>query len=211
MAVLPVIANTWRCSIQGTQTNGGSFVNVVHMRWKGAGTPTSSDITTLDTSLIRLWAGTDYSSGHPWLYQCPSTTKLVQATYLPLDGTGLAYSVAHTNAGAGAGSSLPQECAPVLTLRTNYRGRRYRGRIYFPAPVQAATSADGTLTAAVATATVAQWNGMVAAVTANWEPVVASYGHSITKAGPVSWSPFATTITAATMDVFVDVQRRRKF
>lgn len=210
MALLPTIANTYRVTVQGTQANSGVFANVMHVRWKGAGSPSPSDITTLDTSLIRLWAGTDYSSGHPWLYYCPAGTHLVQATYLPLNGTGLAYTVAHANAGAGAGNMLPAECAPVLTLRTDYRGRRYRGRMFLPAPVVSATSSDGTLTASLITAIIAQWNGMVTAIVANWEPVVASYGHSMTKAGPVSWSPFATPVTSATMDVFVDVQRRRK-
>jgi len=50
-----------------------------------------------------------------------------------------------------------------------------------------------------------------------WKHVVASYGKSLHKDPndkydkiEVTWTPFATEVTAYTMDLVLDVQRRRK-
>jgi hypothetical protein len=145
---------------------------------------------------------------------------MTQISYLTLDDTSLRIDTPVTGAGLGGSSSLPPECAAVLTLRTGKRGRRYRGRIYLPAPgIAGVTNATGTLPSTIISGTTAQWAGMQAAlVSKQWVPVVASYGQSMHKVPnthppqyvPVTWTPFVTAITNATMDANIDVQRRRK-
>lgn len=55
-----------------------------------------------------------------------------------------------TGAGAGdvAGEALPPQTAGVITLRTQFAGRQYRGRAYSPFPGEADNSGGGGLTPA---------------------------------------------------------------
>jgi hypothetical protein len=43
-----------------------------------------------------------------------------------------AYSTLGTGTGSGGGDPLPKQVAGITTLLTAYRGRKYRGRMYFP-------------------------------------------------------------------------------
>jgi len=120
---------------------------------------------------------------------------------------------AHAAVGTdSADNALPAEVAHVLSLRTAYRGRRYRGRLYLPAMTTGTTDVNGNLTGAKITSILAQWNAMVAELAPKqWSIVVASYGKSVHSNGTITtWTPFATDITSATMDSKPDVQRRRK-
>lgn len=217
---LPTIDKVQRCSVRGTNVNGTSWVNVVHMRWLGTGQGTSqNEVDALHAILVRLWSGAAFGTGAPWLSHCKSGTLLNDITYYPLDGTGLGIiKVVNAAATGGTGAQLPPQTAAVLTLNTAFRGRRYRGRIYFPTPLAANCDTNGNWTQALMDSTIAQWTGMQAALPgASWEPVVASYGKSwINDPNDPhdkilsQWTPFATKIDNATMDGKPDVQRRRK-
>jgi hypothetical protein len=145
---------------------------------------------------------------------------LSRVDYTILNGSSLGYSKTATGAGSSGTSALPAQNAAVLTLRTDTRGRRTRGRIYFPAPSSAGTviTPDGHLAATIVQVMVAQAQGMATAAAAvQWKPVVASYGKSLVKDPndkhdkiEVQWTPFATNVTNWTMDTTLDVQRRRK-
>lgn len=212
---LPSITGVVRVSARGTNVAGQQWVNVMHFQHGNPGTSfTNTDLNALDAKLARLYSGTAYTTGQPWLTNCPSTTTLVDFTYYPLDGTSSPTTTPHAAAGASsATTNQPSEVAHVLTLRTGVRGRRYRGRIYLPAVSTASMAgATGNLTTTVVTNFLVQARGLLADLqTIQWFWAVASYGHGTLHGQPQSWTPFATVLTDVTMDAVADVQRRRKF
>jgi hypothetical protein len=208
---LPTIAGTVRCAVTGLTPSAQKWVNVHHMQYAGgASNPGITEITAMDALLFRLYSGTVFAGGSPWLDKCFTGVTVQQIDYTVLDGTSLGYTIVHAGAGIRT-NSLPSETAPVLTLLTGRRGRRYRGRIFFPCPDTTSVGVTGQLTSTVTNAIVAQYAGMTSALAAiQWTPVVASYGHGTTNGVPTTWTPFATPVTATRMDANVDVQRRRK-
>lgn len=216
---LPTIPGTVRCSVRGSAPSGEEWVNVVHCRYAGgASNPGPTEIAALDAKLVRFWSGTAYTSGQAWLTRCRNNWAMADITYYPLDNSSLATVVSHVVAGTDpTTTSSPPEVAPVLTIRTANRGRRYRGRIFLPAPTTALVNADGTLQAGVITQTVNQMIGLQADLaTIQWALGVASYGvgqstNPVTKVvTSTTWSPFFTPATTFSMDPKFDVQRRRK-
>jgi hypothetical protein len=213
---LPSIPGVVRAAVRGTVATGQQWTNVHHFRYAGgASSPGTVELDGLDVELFRFYSGTNYTSpagAAAWLTSgCASSTTMTQIDYTVLDGAALMYTKSHAVTGAGAGNALPAECAPVLTLRTDRRGRRYRGRIYLPAPVVSGTDASGRLTSSMTTGAMSQYLGMKAALVAKqWAPVVASYGKGTLNGVPTTWAPFATDVLTVTMDPQVDVQRRRK-
>lgn len=208
---LPTIAGTVRAVVKGTTPQGIPWSNIWHWRYSGgASNPGLNEVTNLDPIFLRMYTGTAYTGGTAYMLNVGNGWKLVEIDYLPLDGSSTGWTFPHpltTVTGAGT----PAEICCVLTTTTGLRGRRYRGRVYLPAPTQANLNTDGTLQSSLPTSTVAQFNGMLAAAAAiQWKPVVASYGHGSYQGNPTTWTPFATDITGCRMDQFADVQRRRK-
>lgn len=202
---LPVIPGTVRCAVTGTVPSGQAFTNVWHARYAGgASTAGSSDIVNLDTLLSRMYSGTAFTSGSAWLPACTSGVTVNGITYTPLNATAIPTVIAKAFAGTATGNSSPSEVAMVLTLRTAVRGRSYRGRIYLPCPAVSQLQTNGNLGAASAALIVAQLAGVMAAlggasVAPFWEIGVASYKLS-------HFEP----LSAGTMNVIPDVQKRRK-
>jgi hypothetical protein len=211
---LPIIAGTTRATWRGTNNAGQQWANVMHFRFlAGPGNPSTSDLAALDAKILRLYTGAAYTTGVPWLTNVPSNTALIDATYYILNGTSVPFIQLHTQTGAASpAANLPPEIAHCLTLRTDTRGRRYRGRIYLPAVASTAISGtSGTVTGTVTANFLTQATGMrLDLATINWEWVVASYGLGSANGLPQTWAPFATTITTLSMDGVPDVQRRRK-
>lgn len=217
MIPLPTITNVLRAAVRGLTATGQPWVNVIHFRYTG--TPSAgwvTEINALDPILFKFYGGPIYTGGYFILQQMGSNSSIQDITYTPLDGTTVSTVKPHIQAGSVApGVGAPSEVAAVLTLRTDHRGRRYRGRIYLITNVASNYGADGNLIATYVNNVITQWNGMASAmVSANWKPVVASYGNYRgvpDKHGVVTtWTPFATDVTSVTMDVRPDVQRRRK-
>lgn len=182
----------------------------------GASSPGTTEIAALDAILVRLYTGTAMGTGTAYLPNCTTSVTLIQIDYVVLDGTSMGSAIPHAATG-GAGTSCPSECAPVLTLLTGKRGRRYRGRIYYPCPNTSSIDSGGSITTGLRNSTQNQYIGMIPLLSAiQWTPVVASYGvgqHTdpITKTVTrTTWTPFATPITTARMDLLMDVQRSRK-
>jgi len=218
---LPIIGGVVRAACIGVVQGGGPWVNVQHWMYAdGASSPGTTEITALHALLTRLYYGTAFGAGAPWFNACASGTSMSRVDYTVLNGTSLGLTLAAVGNGSGGATTTPAEVAAVLTLRTNTRGRRYRGRIYLPAPGSSATNitSDGKLSATILTAVVTQAQGLrTAAAAIQWKPVVASYGKSLINdpADPhdkieVTWTPFATEVTTYTLDAVLDVQRRRK-
>lgn len=216
---LPTIAGTVRCAVQGLATSGRKWTNVHHMRYSGgASSPGTVELDALDVELFRFYSGTAYTSGQAVMAACPAAVTITQIDYTVLDGMSLIYSKAHAVAGGGGASSLPSEVSMAVTLRTNIRGRRNRGRIYLPPMTPSNIGANGNWSSTLTTFIVNQYLGMMGALTPKqWAPVVASYGHSLINdpSDPhdkieVNWTPYATNIVTPTIDAKPDVQRRRK-
>lgn len=53
-------------------------------------------------------------------------------------------TIANTGLGVVAGDILPRQVRGIITLRTFFAGRRYRGRVYVPFPAEASSLSDGT-------------------------------------------------------------------
>lgn len=211
---LPTIAGVTRVTFRGSNVAGQQWANVMHFKYTGgAGYGGLTERTQLDAKLIRLYSGTAYSTGVPWLTHCTADTKLIDCTMYPLDGTSGPTTFSHTNPGtAPASTNQAAEVAHVLTLRTGTRGRRYRGRIYLPAvSTTFMTGASGGLLSTANANFLVQARGLLADLPAGgWEWHVASYGHGTDGNVATSWSPFSTLIAELTMDAIPDVQRRRK-
>lgn len=209
---LPIIAGTVRVSVTGTVNGIAPWANVVHLRYAaGASAPAGVEIAAAHAIFQRLYGGTAYGAGFPWLQGCRTDTTATTFNYTPLDGASVTTSFSPNLAGTNSTAAAPSEVALVLSLHTAHRGKRYRGRVFLPAQVTTSFAANGSLLPGAATQLLTQVNGVQTALqAAQWSIVVASYGYSLTKAGPVTWTPFATDVTTFTMDTTPDVQRRRK-
>ncbi len=197
---LPVISNTVRAAVSGLQGNGKPWTNVWHIQWTGAGSPSPTNITTMDGIFDDFYAGPAAGGGNYWCSRMCLGGSLQQIVYTLLDGTSPSITVSHVLAATGGAGCAPGEVAAVLTLRSATRGRSYRGRVYLPGVDKALLNNDGTFTAAlVANATLQAAAVNAALVAATWRIVVASYRLQL-----------ATPVTQFTMNGQADVQRRRK-
>jgi len=198
---LPTIPGVARCTFRGLMPSGKQWSNVLHCRYAaGASTPGTTELTNLDALLVRLWSGAAFGAGAGWLTNCPTAVTLIDAQYYVLFGGAPPLVITHAAAGSGAGTACPSEVACVMTIRTNTRGRSYRGRTYLPAPNTALIASGGVIAAAPITAALAQWNGCQTALNAiQWSIGVASYLHST-----------FNDSTSFTMDTRFDVIRHRK-
>lgn len=208
---LPQIAGVVRCAVRGLTSNNTEWVNVHHMQYAGgASQPGSTEVANLDPILLRFYTGAAIGAGTAWSTKMVNTASIEQIDYTLLDGTSIGWTYSHHTMGAVAGG-LPPECAPVLTLLTGKRGRRYRGRVYLPALATNGIDTAGNISSTVMSNTAAQYDGMIPLLAAaQWAPVVASYGVGSYHGVPTTWTPFATPITNSRMDKYMDVQRRRK-
>jgi hypothetical protein len=217
---LPTIAGTVRATFRGTTGTATGWANVLHARYAGgASTPGSTEIAQLHAKLLRLYSGASYTTGAAYLTFCKTTLNLADATYYVLNGIALPQIININVSGTGGTSNqLPNEVSPVLTLRTDTRGRRYRGRIYFPPPLATFCDANGNWTSTFMANIATQYTGLQADLASiQWELGVASYGKSLIDDPndkhdkiEVTWAPFFTKVTSVVMDLKPDVQRRRK-
>lgn len=161
-------------------SSGGSknFCFVFHYRLQ-SGTPQTpaSIITAFDAHpgadiaalLSNDWSGTTYDCR----YMSPATNQY--------------YSVASTQVGGKTGDRLPMDMAVAMLLRSDERGRNYRGGKHFGPIIEADTLKDeltaGALTAWKAVATLLENNLTV--LTSSYKPVVLSQTLSQTRIDPV--------------------------
>src|SRR4029453_13463983 len=164
---LPTIAGVCRVAVSGLTSSNQKWVNVHHLQYAdGASTPGVTEIAAADALLARLYTGTAFASGAAWMTLVASNFSVQQTDWTVLDGTSLGYTFAHAANGSLGTGSLPPECSPVLTLLTGRRGRRFRGRIFLPAPAAFQITTLGVLSAGVPTTISAQYTGMSAALSA---------------------------------------------
>jgi len=116
------IGDVYRIAYVGTW-NGQQVVNVFHFKMKSNVEPVSTAATYLTTALYSLYK-TKVQNTLTW--------NLVQGRKLTIPLQGLDYNLPTPQVGSNAVASQPMTHAVVVSLRTQYAGRRYRGRLYLP-------------------------------------------------------------------------------
>lgn len=135
--------------------------------------------------------------------QTGSDTKITQVAITPLDGTSptvtlLTDGSAKWGGGQSAGDVAPQMCA-IASLKTDTRGRSYRGRVYLPFVAEGA-QANGSLGSGIAVAMTTAWATFIAAAAGDdAHMVVASYKLAE-----------ATDVASVTVESLCATQRRRQ-
>jgi hypothetical protein len=168
---LPVIADTYRVSIDWETHASVRPVNVFHVRASGA---TVSDVAdSIDASFNPAVNGNPFEAMH-------SGQQAFSFTVLPLDGAspGFIHSWTNTPAGGGSGEIIPQG-AVVVSFHTGQRGPRGRGRM-FVGPCRESVVADGVVDNTVQSDTAISFNAWFADMltqTPVITPVIASYRH----------------------------------
>lgn len=116
------------------------------------------------------------------------------AVGLPLSGT------------LAGGLSLPNNCAIVMSKRTAFRGRSFRGRIYHPGLAESQVT-NNALVPATLTSLLTAYNDLVFLAGATYTytmQVVSRYS-----LGEPRITGLATEVTSITSDGVIDSQRRR--
>lgn len=166
MAPLPVIADTFRVTLNWRGDDGREAHNVMHFL-----------APTLDADGV-LSAVTGHMSAAMWDWVAP-TWHIKSLDCTPLDGTTATTTLSGISGskydGQGTGQAIIQ-VAGIVKFLTAERGRSARGRIYIPAVAEGETE-NGIMddVAAVQTAWAAFRTALVAA---DCDLAVASYTHA---------------------------------
>lgn len=168
MSELPVIADTTRVTLN--YAFGGTTLtahNVMHFHNEGTIPELHDSIEASAMAVVgNLFA------------PCCNSWQLLSADYTPLDGASATNTLGFQNtsdfAGQGGSQAIIQ-CAALIKLATNKRGRSFRGRIYLPGVGESAQE-NGILVTGIDTDTTASWVEFLNLMVADERPLmVASY------------------------------------
>lgn len=171
MAPLPTIGNVARCSLEWSLVSGIKPVNVLHL------ITDSEDEDEIATEL-----GSALAANPDCFRLLMENYALNTITVTLLDGhsAGVPVNVAGAGiTGGGGGNIMPAVCA-VLSLHTNQRGPRGRGRLYI-GPMGETDQDAGIVTEAGRVDTVNAWTALESDLLASSIQAsigVASYVHS---------------------------------
>lgn len=198
MAFIPVPGAV---SVEAIFSMAGQTVeNIYH--YQQPGTPGVADLVDLGEAFITEW------TNHQRAY-VPTEVSLINVRVTDLDtanspvvnvGTGLPL------AGTQSGALLPNNVTLTFTKRTQFRGRSYRGRIYFPGLGEPNVT-NNTVSGALVTAIRTGLNSMIMITTTLgvWEMVVVSrYTGGVPRINGIF-----SNVVAFTSDGTVDSMRRR--
>lgn len=180
MAPLPTIANCVRVTLNWNASQGVTPRNVLHIITDSDSGP------AIGLALQEAW------QGNPDCFQTVQSGLTLQSlSILPLDGTAPTYEytmLAPFVVGGGDGDIIPQAAA-VLSIRTNQRGPRGRGRLFL-GPIGENVLEDGLIGASYRASAISSWEGADDDLAAS--PIagsfgVASYAHAEV-GGVSSWS-----------------------
>lgn len=180
MAPLPTIGNCVRVTLNWNTSQGVTPRNVMHII-------TASDSgSDIGEAMQEAW------QANPDCFQTvQSGFTLVSLSILPLDGTAPTFEYtmeAPFIVGGGDGDIIPQAAA-VLSLRSNQRGPRGRGRLFL-GPIGENVLEDGVIGASYRASAISSWEGFdddLAASPIAGSVGVASYAHSDVH-GVATWS-----------------------
>lgn len=189
------LQRTARVNLYWQRSGVDYAVNVLHYDIGPSAPVTQAEATSLAATI-----GAAFSANHDTYVS--NTVSLNRLTLRDIRTANLPeFSATIGVAGASAAIPLPLQTSLVVTLRTAYAGRSYRGRIYLPGFTSGAQDTDSTASAACVSAAQAFANA-IAGPTVNgteWNLGVASF-----TLGDI------TPVTAAVVrDDQWDTQRRR--
>jgi hypothetical protein len=171
MPPLPTITDVYRVTLLWSLVSGVRPVNVFHVRKASS---TASDVAD-DVEAAIVAGFTPQNMFRPM----GSGYTLESFEVLPLDGTSTTFQrnmLPHGITGGSSGEIIPQ-AAGVISLKTDQRGARGRGRMYL-GPTTEGSDDAGILNSAIASATLTGWGNFIASLTAAACPlVIASYLH----------------------------------
>lgn len=174
---------------------------VLHYTKDDAWTPTQ--LQSLADVAITTWV----ANVRPWCGNTLSLTSVVATDLQSQSGASITRAGGLPSAGTQTGDVLPNNCALVVTKRTQNRGRSFRGRIYHPAIPEAQISGNSP-SGAYVTGVVNGWNAFLALTIAG--PLTAQL---VVVSRFTNNSPRVTGITtpviSLTSDGVMDSQRRR--
>lgn len=201
---LPVIENTYRCSIRQTVA-GKTVVNVVHVR-----SIDPEDAEDVGVAVAKAWGHDD----GPCKYQVV-TTVLAGVDVTPLDGesptVSVTFGLADNQTGQVSAFPMPAGDAMCIGLKSAKRGRRFNGRLFMsgfasnqmPNDQQSWTSTHASNVQAALITFRAELTDAITGL----EHVVATYGFNpITEE---TWTPEANEVVTYSPSTSVASQRRR--
>lgn len=166
-----------------------------------AAPPNETDIDGLYNSAILPWY-----NGNLKLHLSSNITLVNTNITILTTSTSMSKDYAASIAGTGAATSVANNVTGVVTFSTPARGRSYRGRNYIPGIPTTFQANNTELTSAAVTAYLGDYAALATLAGAlGWTHVVLSRFSNLAQR-PVG---VATGITAYTMDIFIDSQRRR--
>jgi hypothetical protein len=171
------IGDIWRIAYTGTW-NSQAIVNVFYFKMKSAADPIPTASNYLTTALYSLYK--------PFC-QTTCTWNVTQGRLLSVPPQGYDYNLSTAQTGTQAATAQPMTHAVVVSLRTQYAGRSYRGRIYLPGLVGTYIS-NGTLATTQRNTLQGYFDDMVAAVGATGANADLQWGVWSRKLGEVRGS-----------------------
>jgi hypothetical protein len=195
------MSRLYRMNFQGNLPAGDVFN---HSLWvTGSDSSLITDAATASAAaaaaLTTTASGMQSQFTTPTVWAGTVVEEVTQATGVSVSTGSSSFTHAGTN---GSASSLPGQCALVVTLRTATVSRRGRGRFYLPPMANSATTPTGRLNATASTAVTLSLNAFFNALKTFVVPFT-----------PVVYSPTGRTVATVTSydfgDVF-DTQRRRR-
>lgn len=174
--------------------------NVLHFEPDTALTPEL--MLELGPHLVTWW-NTSLKGSSPTNLQL-SSIKLTDLT--TQTAPSFVYSTGLPLTGTGGSPSLPNNCALVITKRTVFRGRSFRGRIFHPGLYESIVTGN-TVDAGAVSSFVSAWSQLRTFTTtgASWNMVVISRQADLVPRE----TALITEVLSLSSDGVVDSQRRR--
>lgn len=201
MAFIPVPRGASLCFFFGTAGSNWQFCLTLQ---KAAGDVSESDLEDL-TDIGKTWW--EATSG-PYTMQGPdSSMSKVVATDISEEG-GVQHIRTSTKVGGGGTDTLPNNAAVVVSLRTPFRGRSYRGRAYMGGLANTTLETATTISSAFATQLLGYFDDLMTTIHAyGYDVAVASKQHN----GAVTNPAVVNLVTDLVVDTLFDSQRRRLY
>lgn len=206
-----IIPNAVQVRLLWTLPNGKTVANVLHASVAGGFSATSTVAEAVRAAIVASAGWT------AWKARLNTTVSLaaVDIRDLRTGNNPLVASTGAAAAGTGAGTALPPGDALVVTLRTAFAGRSYRGRAYLPgldstALAAGGVAAAGTVTDATSFMTAVQTalsgQGMTLAVA---QPARQQYTSAKGTLHNARTAALQTVTSIVTRNTTIDHQRRR--
>lgn len=180
-------------------SSGQSWQVCIALR-KSAGAPTTTDLQDIADAAANWW-NTSMKNN----IENSSTLTQTRATDMTAEGGPVRYHLSGV-AGAIAGTDLPLSAALVTSMRTEKRGRSYRGRVYMSGHPQSILTNQVDVGAGPAANLTTSWLALQTTLDAlGFDTVVVSRQHNGVVTNPAELNEVVQMIT----DLHLDSQRRR--